>query len=277
MNQSPRLRSHALPRRRALGLSAGSMLALGLWPGALRAADATGTGAFRFVVINDVHYRNEKCGMWLEKAFRQIKAAPNPPAFCLMAGDYSENGTREELAAARDAFKTLGIPVFGVIGNHDFLARDDRRAYDEIFPARLNYRFEQHGWQFLALDSTQGRLGSNTSIQPHTLRWVDEQIPKLDPKRPTVILTHFPLGPITPARPANADALLERFKPINLQAVFSGHFHGFTERRVAGAVLTTNCCCSAWRTNHDFSKEKGWFACEARDGRITREFVVAAL
>ena len=78
------------------------------------------------------------------------------------------------------------------------------------------------------------------------------------------------------ARPLNADALLERFKPFNLQAVFSGHFHGFTERQVGDAILTTNRCCSAWRANHDFSKEKGWFSCLARNGRITREFVQAA-
>ena len=263
-------------RRHALGLSAGSLLALGLWPGALRAADNAPGGSFRFVVINDVHYRDDRCGAWLEKVFRQIKAAPEKPEFCLMAGDYAENGTRAEIAAARDAFKTLGIPTFGVIGNHDYLAQNDRQPYEELFPARLNYRFENQGWQFLALDSTQGKLGSNTSIQPHTLRWVDDELPKLDPKRPLVILTHFPLGPITPARPTNADALLERFKAFNLQAAFCGHFHGFTERRLGDTVLTTNRCCSAWRANHDFSKEKGWFLCEAKDGKITRTFVEIA-
>jgi hypothetical protein len=171
-------------RRRAAGLSAAQLLALGLWPGALRAADATGAGSFRFVVINDVHYRDERCGAWLEKIFRQIKSAPNPPDFCLMAGDYSENGTRAELAAARDAFKLLGVPVFGVVGNHDFAANDERGAYDEIFPRHLNYRFEQHGWQFLALDSTQGRRGSGTSIPAATLQWLDDMVPKLDARRP---------------------------------------------------------------------------------------------
>jgi 3',5'-cyclic AMP phosphodiesterase CpdA len=276
------MRSHhshppdALSRRRALDLSAGSLLALGLWPGALRAADAAPGGTFRFVVVNDVHYRDDRCGAWLEKVFRQIKAAPDKPDFCLIAGDYSENGTRAELTAVRDAFKLLGIPTFGVIGNHDYTAQNERQPYEELFPGRLNYRFEQHGWQFLALDSTQGRQGNNTSIQPHTLRWVDDQLPKLDRKRPLVLLTHFPLGPITPARPLNADALLERFKPFNLEAVFCGHFHGFTERRVGDTTLTTNRCCSAWRANHDFSKEKGWFMCEAKEGRLIRAFVEIA-
>lgn len=277
MRQPNCIPQKALSRRSALQRSAGGLLAAGLWPGALRAADTAPSGSFRFVVVNDVHYRDERCGIWLEKVFRQIKAAPEKPDFCLMAGDYAENGTRAEIASARDAFKTLGIPTFGVIGNHDYLAQADRQPYEEIFPDQINYRFENHGWQFLALDSTQGKLGSNTSIQPHTLRWVDDQLPKLDPKRPLVILTHFPLGPITPARPKNADALLERFKPFNLQAVFCGHFHGFTERRLGDATLTTNRCCSAWRANHDLSKEKGWFTCEAKDGKITRTFIEIAM
>lgn len=275
MKVAPVRPNSALNRREVVRLSAGSLLAMGLWPGALRAADTAPGGTFRFVVINDVHFRDDRCGAWLEKIFRQIKEAPEKPEFCLMAGDYSENGKREELEACRDAFKSLGIPIFGVIGNHDHLGANDRAPYEAVFKDAINYRFENNGWQFLAVDSTQGRLGSNTSIQPHTLQWVDEQLPKLDPKRPLVILTHFPLGQLTPARPKNADAFLERFKPFNLQAVFSGHFHGFTERVYASATLTTNWCCSAWRTNHDFTKEKGWFACAAKDGKITRVAVQA--
>ena len=45
-----------ITRRDAVRWSAGSLLALGLWPGALRAADKTGSSSFRFLVINDTHY-----------------------------------------------------------------------------------------------------------------------------------------------------------------------------------------------------------------------------
>ena len=96
MRRSHHVLSEALSRRRALGLSAGSLLAAGCWPGALRAADTAPGGSFRFVVVNDVHYRDDRCGAWLEKVFRQIKAAPDQPEFCLMAGDYAENGARAE-------------------------------------------------------------------------------------------------------------------------------------------------------------------------------------
>ena len=80
-------------------------------------------------------------------------------------------------------------------------------------------------------------------------------------------------GPLVIGRPNNANALLNRFKEYNLQAVYCGHWHGFTERHVKDTVLTTNRCCSYRRQNHDGTKEKGYFLCHARDGKIERKFV----
>ena len=70
--------------------------------------------------------------------------------------------------------------------------------------------------------------------------------------------------PDKPWTKATAAAMFLRMRPAFVGEHDIFHFHGFTERRFADAVLTTNCCCSAWRANHDLSKEKGWFRCEAR-------------
>lgn len=291
-----------LTRRAALErLSAGTLLALGWWPGALRAADDGRSGSFRFLVVNDLHYMTSECGVWLEKAMRQMKAHPGVE-FCLVAGDLCEHGTAEELAGARDALKVLGLPTYVVVGNHDYLGENpvpnakagrprartprdagpepprsqrmaNRRAYETHFPSQINYWFEHRGWQFVGLDTSQGLRYEKTVIQDPTFWWIDAHVSKLDRRKPTVIVTHFPLGPTVRYRPANADALLERFKPLNLQAVFCGHWHGFTERQVDGVTLTTNRCCALKRGNHDGSKEKGYFLCAAQDGKITREFV----
>jgi len=106
-----------------------------------------------------------------------------------------------------------------------------------------------------------------------TLQWLDDTLPNVEKWRPTVLFTHFPLGLLTPYRPLNAEAVLARFKDYNLQAVFNGHFHGFTARWFGNATITTNRCCAISRENHDGTKEKGYFVCEARDGHITRTFV----
>ena len=74
-------------------------------------------------------------------------------------------------------------------------------------------------------------------------------------------------------RPLNADDLLERFTDHHLVAVFNGHFHGFTEKKLGSAVITTNRCCSISRRNHDGTTEKGYFLCTAGEGAIRRDFI----
>ncbi|MBN2507442.1 MAG: metallophosphoesterase [Verrucomicrobia bacterium] len=303
----------ALTRRAALKrLGAGTLLALGLWPGALHARAKTGSRPFRFVVVNDTHYMSEACGAWLEGAVRLMRR--ERPEFCLLAGDLTEYGRRDDLAAVRDIFAGLGVPTFVQIGNHDYRAgsdgfvreperrslrapRDarraapgrsrslgawsyspgDRAAYMKLFPRRLNYAFEHGGWQFVGLDTTEGIFYQNTTIQSHTLRWVDDHLAKLDRAKPTVVFTHFPLGAKVRYRPINAEALLERFRNVNLRAVFSGHFHGFTERHAGAVTLTTNKCCALKRSNHDGTQERGFFVCVAEDNHIQRRFVECPL
>ncbi len=314
-----------ITRREALQqLSAGTLLALGLWPGALRAAGKGNSGSFQFIAINDTHYQSADCGRWLEAVVRQMKTH-GPIEFCLHAGDLSDNGRRSDFAAVRDIFKGLGVLAHFVIGNHDYInekfasaepkpsalvpvfspkderrwlpnsqgatiaadgtakappttakastsAQFDRSGYEQFFP-KLNYYFKHRGWQVIGLDSSMGTLADKTTIQPHTLRWVDDHLPKMDKQEPTIIFTHFPMGPTVKYRPLNADALLERFKSYNLQAVFCGHWHGFSERQLGSATLTTNRCCALIRGNHDGTKEKGYFLCTAKDGKISREFV----
>jgi 3',5'-cyclic-AMP phosphodiesterase len=267
------LRSDRLSRRELLGLSAGTLLTAGLWPGALRADGRTSSGSFHFVVANDVHYLNERCGKWFEGVIQRMKGHSEKIEFCLLAGDLTEHGKPEQMAPMRDLLASLGKPVYVVVGNHDYRAQDDRKAYDQLFPQRSNYLCEHNGWQFLALDTTEGQRVHGTHVQPHTLSWLDETLPKLDKKRPTIVFTHFPLGPRVITRPENAEQLLARFKEYNLQAVFCGHYHAFTERHVGKVTLTTNRCCSFSRQNHDGTPEKGYFLCHAKDGTIQRTFV----
>lgn len=260
-------------RRDFLRLSAGSLFASGLWPGALR-ADAADAEDFHFIAVNDLHAFDKKCGPWFDKLVKQMKDHKETIDFVLIAGDQANDGKADQLGMIRDAFKNLGLPYYTTIGNHDWTAPTDRKAYDEIFPDRINYQFEHRGWQVVALDTSEGTK-AQTTIQPHTLKYLDDTLPKLDKKKPTVLFTHFPLGETVPLRPKNAEDVLKRFGEFNLRAVFNGHFHGFTERKKGETVLTTNKCCSFARGNHDGTKEKGYFLCHAKDGKIERKFVEA--
>lgn len=265
----------SLTRREWLRLSAraGALLSLGVWPGRLRGANAPATDDFTFIAVNDLHALEPACRPWFDEVVRQMKRSAPDAAFCLLGGDLSDTGTPEQLTLIKNSFTALGIPCHAVVGNHDYLSPTDRSAYERIFPAQINYGFNRHGWQVVGLDSSEGQKWQATRISPTTLLWVDQHLPKLDPARPTILFTHFPLGAGVVARPRNADDLLQRFYGVNLQAVFCGHFHGFTERPFRHALATTDRCCSRVRSNHDGTPEKGWFACEAVNGEIRRRFV----
>ncbi len=263
--------SSRLSRRQILRFGAGSLLAAGVWPGSIWAEGVqTGTG-FYFAVVNDLHYHDKRCSLWFEALVKHLKSRAEKIEFCLLAGDLSDRGKPEQLGPVRDIFKELGVPFHTVIGNHDYTSMTDRKAYEDSFPNSINTYFEHNGWQFLGLDSSEGTK-LQTAVQPHTLKWLDETLPKLDKKRPTVMFTHFPFGSFVIYRVSNAEDVLARLKEHNLLAVFSGHFHSLTERKAGSAVCTTNRCCSFHRKNHDGVKEKGYFLCHAHDGKIERTF-----
>jgi len=254
--------------------SAGALLAAGLWPGALAAADAPAPD-FAFLSMNDLHYIDEKDAPFFKRAVDKLKTASPQAKLLLILGDLVETGDAKAHAAIRDILKTAGLEMKVVIGNHDYLkdAPNDRKSYVELWPDSLNYTFDHAGWQFVALDSSDGTKFEKTAVLQPTLDWLDGMLPKLDKKRPMILITHFPLGEKVTYRPTNAEALLDRFKEYNLKAVFNGHFHGNTEKQRGEILITTGKCCAKSRDNHDGTKEKGFYACKTRDGKVIREFV----
>jgi predicted phosphodiesterase len=262
-----------ITRRQLLRYSATSLLAAGLWPGAMRAQGDS--GSFRFAVLNDLHYLNTKCTPWFEKVVRLVN--DQAVEFTLIAGDLVEHGTPVQHGAIRELLGGLKTPHYVVVGNHDYATHADRKSYEQLHPQRINYHFDHKGWQFVGLDTSEGQRSQNVKAPKETFDWLDAQLSKLDKQKPTVIFTHFPLGFGVPLLLQNAKPLLERFLPFNLQAAFSGHFHGFTETKKGATTLTTNKCCSFSRRNHDKSLEKGYFLCEGKDGKIVRSFVEVKL
>ncbi|MDB5320116.1 MAG: metallophosphoesterase [Phycisphaerales bacterium] len=260
-------------RRDALRLGAAAALTPLFSRWAAAADDAKASDAFTFIVANDIHYFDKRCAQWL--ADRVIKRMNDQkPDFCVILGDMSEDGTKEQNAAVHDVLKGLKMPLYVCVGNHDHQAgNDDRKPFEDHFPKSINYLFEHRGWQFVTVDSTQGHAGSKTAIHKDSLTFTAEALKTLDKKRPTALLTHFPMGNFLPNRPTNANDLLVAFAEHNLQAVFNGHFHSKTERAWGDATVTTNTCCSFHRQNHDFDPRKGYFLCTAKDGKVSREYI----
>lgn len=263
-------------RRDFLRRSAGAAVATALWPGRLFAEEAAGeNGAFEFIAFNDVHFTDEKlCPPWFEKAFAAMRESAPNAEFAILSGDLTTDCKAKEFGGMKDLLPLLKIPVHMTMGNHDVtMIGGDHALYDELFPGKRNYAVEHRGWQLFSLTSAQVRAAENTTIPADTIAWLEDNLKKFDPRKPTIVSTHYPLGRGMIRRPKNADDLLRRFGKFNLQAVFNGHWHGYSEMAYHDALITTDRCCSRYRDNHDGSPLKGWFVCQAKEGRISRRFV----
>jgi 3',5'-cyclic AMP phosphodiesterase CpdA len=255
------------------------LLAMNLWPGALAHADAP-AGDFEFIAANDLHYQDEHCGPFFADVRRKIGEAAPKAELVLALGDMANRNEAKQLAGMRDILRGWKLEARVIRGNHDWVLSDDEmqisgKEFEQIYPDSLNYTFDYHGWQFIALDSTDGPKWQYVEIQPAALQWLDDHLPKLDRRRPTILMTHVPMGQKVREvyRMKNADALLDRLKPFNLRAVLCGHYHGQSESRRGEVVLTTGKCCSFAAFNHDRTPEKGFFVCSAKAGRVEARFV----
>src|SRR5579872_6997688 len=91
-----------LTRRDALRLSAGTLLSAGLWPGALAAEGKNDSGAFYFIAVNDLHWKDGKGADWFARLAKQMAGHAEKPEFVLLVGDLAEDGNSEQLGPVRD-------------------------------------------------------------------------------------------------------------------------------------------------------------------------------
>jgi 3',5'-cyclic AMP phosphodiesterase CpdA len=264
--------SFSLTRRQMMKISAGALLAAGMWSRGARAAE-TATKPLTFLQVNDFHFADDQCVPFFEglvKEFNKIEKA----ALLLIAGDLLDDGTEAQAKAIHGILGKLKMPYYVTCGNHDFHTQTDRAAFVATFGDKFNTWFETDGWQFVGLDSSDGTKSGGFDCKKETLDFAASLPSKLDKNKPTFLFTHFPLAAGVTNRLRNADALLEPFKQLNLVATFGGHYHAFTEKTVLDKVTaTTNTCCSFKRANHDNKFEKGFLLLEAADGKCKRTFV----
>jgi hypothetical protein len=264
-------------RRDFLVTSTSAMLATGMASGDVTSAGeanpAAGPEDFDFLAVNDLHFSDPaECEGWFARAFAGMRKSAPTADFLLVGGDLANDATTAQLAGARAALDKSGIRFHPTPGNHDVAVSGARDDYLEHFPGTDNYHFLHKGWQILSLDTVEDQGSKDTRIPAGTFAWLEKQRRLLDPRLPTIVSTHFPLGTGAPMRPANADALLSALDAFNIRAIFNGHWHGLGEVKHRDATISTNRCCSRVRGNADGSPAKGWFVCRARAGVVHRTF-----
>ena len=237
------------------GAAAGVLLAAG------RSWAATGAdrGALRLVFYTDVHARVEwDTPLALAKAAAAMNQAK--PDLVFAGGDLVTDGFQAasvaEMAPRWDAYMAMHNAIEGeihaAIGPHDMVAADpgdgspaaaDPRAEfrKRLGVPRTYYAFDALGYHFMILDSIRisgDKYRFHGMIAPAELAWLKQDLARVPPGAPIVVVVHIPLltafyaatdGATAAARPnrmiGNNVEVLEAFSGHNLHLVLQGHMH----------------------------------------------------
>ena len=241
---------------------------------------------WRFVQVTDLHLGSQIDGEWNNRFLCTMMPevigclghdlAKLKPDFLLVTGDIANHQTRDTMFAARDLIDSLGLPYYPMGGNHDFVLKESRDWFLDIFQTHLPtndtvYSFTHKNLHFCVLDpwwqwrdgtlspSSERNIanptqmsdrGSRWAIPPHQLAWIEDDL-EANAALPTLVAVHYPAIPL-PKRmrhPGVKDAghlnngcllieLLRRYPQV--KAIISGHVHmHFIERDGALTHIVT--------------------------------------
>ncbi len=183
----------------------------------------------------------------LDAAIRHINAHHADADLCVISGDLVNRGTVGDYAALAERLKTLAIPYFPMVGNHD--NRDLLRTFlalpDQVMPGFVQYAIPTEDAALICLDTQKTGSGAGAFCQER-LDWLDAALTDAA-DRPVVLFMHHPpasLGLPMQDSENNLDGarLLELLSNHdNLRYMCIGHVH----RPVTG---TYSLCHDAFAT-----------------------------
>jgi 3',5'-cyclic AMP phosphodiesterase CpdA len=206
-----------------------------------RPAEAT-SPPLRLALLADAHLKNgdpaRAEALALARAAAEIRALRPAPDLVLFAGDLAHSGNHLALALGKEILSDLPAPVLAVRGEGDGPA-EAAAAWQHLFGEdRFAHNFQ--GVTIIGLNTALARSpgGLAFALGEGQLRWLSQELGRLDPAAPLIILSHAPLTPIfQPWRQHTADAhglapILARFRRVIL---LHGHVHHAGVRcRVSG-------------------------------------------
>jgi 3',5'-cyclic-AMP phosphodiesterase len=184
----------------------------------LAAPGAERDGAFTFALMSDVQ---EAIGA-VQDLFQRMNQEQNVE-FLLGCGDLTEQGTVGELERYQRELRSLELPYYTTLGNHELGA--DPPPYQDYF-GRASFQFRHRGVVFTLLDS-----GSAT-LDPLVDDWVDGW---LAAAREDVHVVGMHIPPLDPvgvrngafASRSEAASLLARFAEARVDLTLYGHIHSY--------------------------------------------------
>jgi predicted phosphodiesterase len=182
--------------------------------------------SYSFIVLSDTHIENGDA-----HGLEKLKAAIDSEiAFVVVTGDITQGGHRKDVKKFVDIAKSLGVPCYPVIGNHDIYF-GNWPVWKELIGSTC-YAIDCGGTRLLMLDSGNAYLGADQ------LNWLDKELNAARGRR-VFVFSHVNLFVKSPLDFEQLTDTRERARLNSLlkdrcDAVFTGHLHRRIIRETGG-------------------------------------------
>jgi len=191
--------------------------------------------SYSFLLITDTHLEDGKTFGLEDKLANKIKEFNDdtdniPIEFVVFTGDITQKGAEKEILNFIDIAESLGVPVYPVLGNHDFYFDNWKYWRDNI--GSTMYRIDAGTATLIILDSGNAFYGKEQ------LDWLERELK--GPKDKTVfVFTHSNLFADGIYNMQQTTSAYERARVVNLlknkcDIMFMGHTHIGQYNKVGG-------------------------------------------
>jgi 3',5'-cyclic AMP phosphodiesterase CpdA len=168
----------------------------------------------RLAHLTDVHVQPElQAGDGFSACLQHVQQGDDPPTLILFGGDNVMNvdaaanvGERAEIqwkvwdTVLKEQCK---LPYRICVGNHDVLGnkQDSGKAWavEKYGLERSYYSFDQNGWHFIILDSTEPQAsgGYKARLDDAQFAWLEKDLANTPAEIPVLVLSHIPILTVT--------------------------------------------------------------------------------
>ncbi len=209
----------------------------------------------KFVIISDLHIvpRGElshavDTSARLSAAIDHINATHPDAAFCIAAGDLTDQGEIEAYQRLQELLAELKLPLYLTLGNHDVRTNFLKVFSDQAVAQTgfLDYCIDYGEHRILLMDSLD--TGRHAGLLVHEqLAWLASRLHEAA-ERPVILVLHHNISDLQVStdsiRLDQNEELLNRLRGYpNLRQVISGHVHLASSGVVQGIPFTTFAGC----------------------------------
>ncbi len=235
-------------------------------------AKTTDVQPFSFAILSDSHLydiNGHKFDGILERAVDDVNKMSPKPDFVIYGGDLGQLGKQEELEKGKRLLSKLTVPYKIIPGEHDWYL-DMGKVWGELF-GESHWSFDHKGVHFIGMNSIlvedywsargltpEERMGWISELECHRcglwgvreaqLDWLEQDVKKLSPDTPVIIITHSPLWDYYPRWNFQTEdapeirAILSKFDKV---MAIHGHVHQVVYNQI-GNITSAGLLSTSW-------------------------------